>query len=383
MSRARGGSRLRLVIMPALSLWFLAFHGGDLAAQSGQRLTLGGGSVAIYNLAGELTVEPGSGSEVVVEVTRGGADASQLRVETGERSGIQTLRVLYPSDRVVYPPMGRGSRSSVNVAPDGSFGDNHGPDLFSGRRKVTVAGTGSGVEAWANVRVTVPRGRKVQLHWVAGATRIGAVEGEMAVDNSCGTIEIRGVRGKLKVDTGSGEVLAKDVQGDLSIDTGSGRVTLENIRGGLLSLDTGSGEIRASDVTADRLAADTGTGAISLDELHCPVVLLDTGSGPVDLDLSSDVEKVEVDTGSGGVTMTVPAKLGAEFDLETGSGGIDVDVPHESISVDRDRVRGRLGNGQGRIHVDTGSGGVRMTRRSTTSERSGTVLGGQLLPEVG
>jgi lia operon protein LiaG len=271
----------------------------------------------------------------------------------------------------------------VDVAPDGTFGGEKGLGWLAGRRKVTVAGSGSGVEAWANVRVTVPRGRKVYFEWEAGATRIGAVEGEIVAGNSSGTTEVRGLRGKLKVDTGSGEVMVKDVQGDLSIDTGSGRVTLENIRGGLLNLDTGSGEIRASAVTVDRLSADTGTGGISLDEVHCPVVLLDTGSGRVDLDLSSDVEKVEVDTGSGGVNLTVPAKLGAEFDLETGSGGIDVDVPHETLSVDRDRVRGRLGNGQGRIHVDTGSGGVRMTRRATTSERSGTVLGGQLLPEVG
>src|SRR5436190_8691395 len=283
MSRARGVSRLRLVMMPALGLWILAFYGGDLAAQSArERFTLGGDSVAICNLAGELTVEPGSGSEVVVEVMRGGAGASQLRVETGGSSGIQTLRVLYPGDRVVYPPIGRDSRSSVDVAPDGTFGGDHGLGWLAGKRKVTVAGSGSGVEAWANVRVTVPRGRKVRLEWVAGTTHIGAVEGEVVADNSSGTIEVRGLRGKLKVDTGSGEVLVKDAQGDFTIDTGSGRVTLENIRGGLMNLDTGSGEIRASEVTADRLVADTGSGGISLDEVHCPVVLLDTGSGLVD-----------------------------------------------------------------------------------------------------
>jgi hypothetical protein len=370
--------------MPALSLGFLAFHGGDLAAQSArERFTLGGDSVAIYNLGGELTVEPGSGSDVVVEVMRGGADASQLRVETGTRSGMQALRVIYPGDRIVYPPMGRDSRSSVDVAADGTFGGEKGMGWLAGKHRVTVAGSGSGVEAWANVRVTVPRGRKVHFQWAAGVTRIGAVEGEIVAGNESGTVEVRGLRGRLKVDTGEGEVMAKDIQGDLSIDTGSGRVTLENIRGSLLNVDTGSGGIRATDVTVNRLSADTGTGPISLDEVNCPMVLLDTGSGKVDLDLSNDVDKVEVDTGSGGVNMTLPAKLGAEFDLETGSGGIDVDVPHESISVERDRVRGRLGNGQGRIHVDTGSGGVRLTRRATTSERSGAVLGGQLLPEVG
>jgi lia operon protein LiaG len=385
MSRRWGWTRERLM-MPALGLWLIAFHGGDVAAQSArQRFALGTGTIAIYNLAGELTVEPGSGPEVVVEVVRGGRDAAKLRVETGPRQGMQTLRVIYPrADRVVYPPMGRGTRSSVEVGSDGSFGDHdHGMGWLAGKRRVTVSGSGEGVEAWANVRVSVPRGQKLRLQWVAGATRIGAVEGDLRVDNSSGTVEVHGMRGKLEVDTGSGDVVVKDVQGDIGIDTGSGGVTIQNTRGGVMSLDTGSGEIRASEVTVDKLVADTGSGGIELDQVHAPVVLLDTGSGHVDLDLSSDVEKVEVDTGSGGVTMTVPAKTGAEFDIETGSGGIDVDVPHETISIERDRVRGRLGDGQGRIHVDTGSGGVRLLRRATTSERSGAVLGYQLVPQVG
>ena len=378
-----GWTRGRLV-MPALGLWTLAVYGGDLAAQSArERFPLGTGSIAIYNLAGELTVEPGSGPDVVVEVIRGGADASQLRVETGPRQGVQTLRVIYPGDRVVYPAMGRGNRSSVDVGSDGTFGGDHGMGWLSGKRRVTVAGSGSGVKAWANVRVTVPRGQKLHLQWVAGATHVGAVESDVWVDCHSSPVEVRGMRGKLGVDTGSGDVTVKDVQGDIGIDTGSGSVTLESTRGGTLSLDTGSGEVRASSVTADRLVADTGSGAIDLDQVRAPVVLLDTGSGHVNLDLSSDVEKVEVDTGSGGVTMTVPAKIGAEFDIETGSGEIDVDVPHETISIERDHVRGRIGDGQGRIHVDTGSGGVKLFRRATTSERSGAVLGYQLVPQVG
>ena len=383
MSR-RGGWTRGHVVMPALGLWTLAIFGGDLSAQSGrERFELGTGTIAIYNLAGELTVEPGAGPEVVVEVVRGGPDASQLRVATGTLNGTQTLRVLYPGDRVVYPAMGRGTHSSVEVGSDGTFGNDHGVGFLTGKRRVTVAGTGSGLQAWANVRVTVPRGQKLRLQWVAGVTRVGAVESDLRVDNHSSTVEVRGMHGKLEVDTGSGEVLVKDVQGDIGIDTGSGSVTLEGTRGGVLSLDTGSGEVRASDVTADRLIADTGSGAVVLDEVRSPVVLLDTGSGRVNLDLSSDVDKVEVDTGSGGVTMTVPPRMGAEFDIETGSGAIDVDVPHETISIERDRVRGRIGNGQGRIHVDTGSGGVRLLRRATTSERSGAVLGYQLVPQVG
>src|SRR5262245_41726187 len=114
-----------LVLMPTLALLTISFSGGDLGAQSDrkERFTLEGDEVAIYNLAGQVRVEPGSGHAVVVEVDRGGADGSELRVETGPARGAQTLRVIYPSSRVVYPAMGRGrSRCELDVAPDGTFG---------------------------------------------------------------------------------------------------------------------------------------------------------------------------------------------------------------------------------------------------------------------
>ena len=65
----------------ALALPVLA-PSGRLAAQQAERYTLDGDDIAIYNLAGALTVEPGTGG-VTVEVTRGGADAARLRVERG------------------------------------------------------------------------------------------------------------------------------------------------------------------------------------------------------------------------------------------------------------------------------------------------------------
>src|SRR5262249_13151509 len=109
----------------------LALAAPTLAAE---RFTLEGGRVAIYNLAGELRVEPTGGSQVVVEVTRGGRDAGDLRIEHGRVRGMETLRVIYPSDRVVYPPMGRGSSSSEHVAEDGTFADHSMRGIVFGRR---------------------------------------------------------------------------------------------------------------------------------------------------------------------------------------------------------------------------------------------------------
>ena len=71
---------------------------GPLAAQ--ERKTIPGPDVAIYNLAGIMKLEAGSGADVAVEIARGGRDGGKLTVATGEIRGRQTLRVIYPEDDI-------------------------------------------------------------------------------------------------------------------------------------------------------------------------------------------------------------------------------------------------------------------------------------------
>jgi DUF4097 and DUF4098 domain-containing protein YvlB len=88
--------------------------------------------------------------------------------------------------------------------------------------------------------------------------------------------------------------------------------------------------------------------------------MVDTGSGSVEIELLTDVDQLEVDTGSGGVTIRVPASVGAQVELDTGSGGIDIDLPLQIRESERDHVEGVLGDGRGTIQVDTGTGGIRI-----------------------
>src|SRR5207247_728196 len=97
-----------------------------------ERHTLSGQRVAVYNLAGKLHVEPTTGAQVTVEVTRGGHDASHLRVESGDVRGRPALRVVYPgADRIVYPDMRSSGSTTLTVNSDGTFGDNNGRSWFN------------------------------------------------------------------------------------------------------------------------------------------------------------------------------------------------------------------------------------------------------------
>jgi lia operon protein LiaG len=317
-----------------------------------------GTDVAIYNVAGRAEVRAGSASEVVIRMTRGGSDAAQLTVETGEIRGRSTLRVIYPDDEIVYPELGRGSNSTFSVRSDGTFGDGGG----DGGDRVRIRGSGNGLEAWADLVIEVPTGISASVYVAAGRMNAQGVSADLRLDIAAGEITATDITGSLVIDTGSGSVTASRVRGDLSVDTGSGSVRVSDVVGDAVELDTGSGGVNATGIEAATVNVDTGSGGVELLRVSAPSVVVDTGSGSVEVDLLTDVDLLEVDTGSGSVTVRAPANLGAAVEIDTGSGGIDLDFPLEVRSVRRDRVSGNLGDGDGVITIDTGSGSIRIVR---------------------
>ena len=338
-----------------------------LAAQSGSPASyrLRGDVFAIYNLAGEVRVEGGgSGDEVGVRVTRGGPDAARLDVETGAIGGRETLRVLYPEDRIVYPDDSRSGtyNTTLHVRNDGTFGDDRGEDRARARR-VRISDRGDGMEAWADMIVTVPAGKRVELHLAVGKVDVSNVNGDLLVDVGAASVTTSRTRGKLRLDTGSGEVRVSDASGEVDLDTGSGGVTLEGVNATRLSLDAGSGGLRGSAISADVLRLDLGSGGTRLRDVRAPDIILDAGSGSVDLDLAADIDEMRIDAGSGSVTIRIPSSLGAELDVDSGSGGIDTDIEIAVRSRSRSSLRGTIGDGRGRMTIESGSGSVRLVPR--------------------
>ena len=344
----------------AATLALLAIVPPTLVSAQAEQRTIRGAHVSIYNLAGSLRAEPGSGDAVTVAITRGGADRDRLRIETGTINGRETLRIVYPSDRVVYPALRHRSRINMRVRGDGTFSaDGWRRDS---RDEVEIRGSGSGIEAFADLVVRVPRGQKIDLYLGAGRVEVANVEGNILVDVAAAEVDISGTRGDLTLDTGSGRVAVRDATGNLNIDTGSGGVTIDRVKGDVLNIDSGSGGIQASDVDVRELAADVGSGGLRFFRTKATTVNVEAGSGGVNLELLTAVENLEVETGSGGATIRVPATLSAEVEAETGSGGFTTDFEITTRRVSRNHVVGRIGDGKGRIRLEAGSGSIRLLK---------------------
>jgi len=116
--------------------------------------------------------------------------------------------------------------------------------------------------------------------------------------------------------------------------------------------------VNGTQLSAQDIMVDTGSGSVDLGAVHSSNLKVDTGSGSVAVGLLSTRCALDVDTGSGSVRIEVPASFTADVDIETGSGGIRSDLPMTVLEKDRDLLRGRIGTGGARLHVDTGSGAV-------------------------
>jgi DUF4097 and DUF4098 domain-containing protein YvlB len=347
---------------PATTAALFAFLAGTVAGAQVERRTLTGERIAIYNLAGKVRVQAGTGSQVVVDVTPGGRDGGQLKLATGDVRGWESLRVIYPSDRIVYPEMGYRSRTQMRVNSDGTFDDSGDRRGFFDRERVEIRDSGAGLEAHADLVVSVPRGQRIAIHWGVGDASVSNVDGDILVSVGSASVTAEHTRGRLTLDTGSGSVTLTDAQGDVTLDTGSGGVTVNGVSGGSLSLDTGSGTIRASDIDVKTLKADVGSGGMRLARVKAPRVDLDAGSGGIDLDLLSTIDDLHIDSGSGPVTVRLPATLSADVDIETSSGGIDSDFAVQTTRLERHHLRGRIGDGHGRVRIESGSGHVRLIK---------------------
>jgi lia operon protein LiaG len=335
-----------------------------LLAQQVERYSLAGDEVAIYNLAGQVRVEP-SESGVVIQLNRGGADAAQLRVAQGELDGRETLRVIYPADQIIYSPSGANSSTQLRVHEDGTFGDDeHGWEHHARGRRVSIKGAGSGLEAHADLRVQVPKGQRVCVYLAVGTVSVTNVDGELHLDAHSASVNATGIRGDMNLDVGSGSVRVTGAEGDLNVDTGSGPVEVARFHGGRLLIDTGSGEVTGSELQAKELSIDTGSGDIRLTGVSASSLALETGSGSVTTDIRADFESLNVETGSGDVAIKAPPTLGAEIQIETSNGDIESDFPMQVTERAPDHVTGRIGDGRGKIAIETGSGEIRLLKNS-------------------
>lgn len=341
--------------------------------------------ISVLNLAGKVLLKGTDGDEIIVraDLIGVGDDPAEAREaasllgleasQSGDRVEIITRYPVDDYDDFVYQREGEADGG-------GLFGWGSSTTTNYMDERVSVRNSGRGLAVHADYELLVPAGVRVIFENKVGDIRAENVNGEMRLDTSSGSVGVMGGVGDVSADTGSGRIEISDREGNVVADTGSGGVELRDIRGDV-EADTGSGGVDASGITGD-VRADTGSGSVELANVTGSVWVdtgsggvdgrdlknvreleIDTGSGSVELDGDfSTLERMLIDTGSGGVRMRTRGTLNMHLTVSAGSGGVRVDLPEMSnVRTGRGEFEARIGAGEGRGVIDTGSGGVRIT----------------------
>ncbi len=351
----------RVVHALAWSLVLLLAGASVATAQGRESFQFDGRSLSLGNLIGKVEIEPARGGGFEVEVDVQGRDAASAGISFDRTSS--SLVIVFPDENsFVYPELGRGTTTINMRRSDGSSSLLREILRSVTGRSVKVRGSGSGTEVWVDVVVRVPDGASFELEHGVGSIVANGVSADLDLDISSGGIEANDIRGRLEADTGSGALRLADIDGDLFADTGSGNIDVAGVRAGEVSIDTGSGRVEISDIDADRLEIDTGSGGVEASGIRASSAMVDTGSGSVVLEmLGLDGGDYEIDTGSGSITLLMPESVSADVLADTGSGGISVDLPGiQTLHRERDQMRFKVGGGDARVRLDTGSGRIRV-----------------------
>jgi hypothetical protein len=344
-----------IALLAILSLIALPAHAQE-AVSSGQRVSLGRGSIELWNVAGTVTLRRGSG-EAAVTATAGGADGGQLRFFVDRGAALTRFRVVYPEADAIAGPFEHSGSTNLRLRRDGTFGGDNG---WRDRGDEIRVGGSRGFRGYADIELTVPEGSEVKVHLAVGRSISENVSGRITIDTWSADAQATGIAGEWSFDTGSGDVVVRGARGTLRIDTGSGDAAVTDLSGDLLDVDTGSGEADATNVQVARFRFDTGSGNVRARGLQCGRGVVDTGSGDADIEITGGaIEDILIDTGSGDAVLALPQGADARLMIDTGSGAMTMQRTGAVLERrDSDGMVLRLGDGRGRIKIDTGSGDV-------------------------
>lgn len=181
----------------------------------------------------------------------------------------------------------------------------------------------------AEVSLAVPWDCTVEIGVVSAHATVSGMHGTTTVRSVGGDVTLVGLTGTVDANTISGSVDAESLAGDLGVVTVAGSLTV---------IEGTGGRVRANSVS--------GSMTLDLDEVGRSHVQLTTVSGEL--------------------TVRLPHRGDMRVDVRTAAGSVDsvFDELTTSAKFGASHVTGKLGEGSGRLRINSVSGDVTLLRRA-------------------
>ena len=269
--------------------------------------------------------------------------------------------------------------------------------------------------------ITIPKQTSIECTSSYGSIEIVNIKGQASGKTSSGSIETKNIEGPTNLDTSYGSVNCRNITGNnITVKSGSGSITAEIIKGsaqlttsygsitctdmsdGDLKLKTSSGKIRLSNASFGDCNAHTSYGSVESDQLKGKSIKLHSGSGSINLtDSSADTtnlttsygritcrqittNEITAKSGSGDldiacsdstpdeivadlvtsygtIDFAAPQNFTGQVDMSTSYGSIRTNRPITvSGQISKKKLKGTIGEGNGRLHLQTSSGSINL-----------------------
>jgi hypothetical protein len=277
------------------------------------------GSLKLSNVAGDVKVTGGGGSEIKIEARVHG----RAKTEAEARAQIDSVRV--------------DMRHSGNRVDVETTHENQG----HARRQHDGA-------AWVDYTVVVPSGTSVDLRSVSGDVHVSEVSGSARAETVSGDVVATGLGQVAALRSVSGDVRATGLSSDgtVTFNSVSGDVTVTKLKAKTATFETVSGDARVDDCECGGVQSSSVSGDVSY-------------TGPL-----AKGGRYAFNSHSGDIVLVTPS--GFELNAATFSGDLRVDGLTGQGDTDRHGPgrtrRGTVGGGGAVVEAKTFSGDLRVNR---------------------
>jgi DUF4097 and DUF4098 domain-containing protein YvlB len=233
----------------------------------------------------------------------------------------------------------------------------------------------------------------IKVRDIQGQTSLGTAYGSIecesvagpsiALQSGNGGISAKGLRGSVTAESAYGSIACEDVaDGDLKLRSGNGRILITNasfgvcearssygavagkdLKGESVTLGSGNGSVEAQNVQTKTLNLSSDYGAIRTARITTSNLSATSGNGEIGIACSSSPAdlKARVRSSYGSVEFAAPSGFAGEVDLSTSYGTVRTTLPVTVRGeITGSKVVGKVGDGPGRIQIESGSGSVEL-----------------------
>jgi len=362
-----GKNRIVAAALPLLLVSSLAYAGHKLQREETKTVDVDGQTAIIISNARGKTIVVGERGSTQIKII-----ANKL-VHAGDAESAQRIMDALTFDVEVSG----GKVAVISKLPHTSKKDR---SFWS-----VVKGSKHGV--LIDFTVEVPYEFDVQTSTTSGNVEVTNIAGTALVNATSGDVLLREIGGGSIVELTSGGIRADDIGGDLRIAASSGNTEVRRVKG-VLAVQTTSGNVFAYEVGGDALVnLVTGDldlkgclGDVNFSTASGSATMIGVMGGVNATSSSGNLDVVIVpvgdkefylNTSSGNVVLHfLPERdYGFFLDVNTCTGAIRGDMELTKLDqVSRRRLKGKVGNGESRVIIETASGNVSIVERAASKQ---------------